>query len=384
MSEKVPKGALILQEPRGDDTPQLQFADAGDGKKRLDMTIYSGGIIKGHWYWGALGLDLQGIKLIKPKYPLLEDHSTAKKIGWMGKPLVAESLKVNPDKVTFLDTDTATEFQQNAEKGFPYEASLYGLPSKIERIEEGASTMVNGHKLEGPGTVWREWTFKEASVCTFGYDTNTSAKLLADEEVELEYEVEGHVELSPDETKQLKKEVKNMDLETLKKEHPDLVSALSAEVTADLQAKFDKEKTDLEAKLTAKDEEVKKLSTDVTELKKTDAIRTDKEHRLESEKIFSDKLAGSDVPEHLYDKCMGALAYAKFVKDGVFDIEGFGKAVDSEIEDWEKRLSQTVQGGVSQQGRDLDSEKKKAEQLAKEDEAAVNAMLLAAGEEIAA
>ncbi|MFH1742633.1 MAG: hypothetical protein ABIH23_26815, partial [bacterium] len=341
---------------------------------------YSGGVIKGHWYWGNLGIDLKGMKFVKPKYPLLEDHYTSKKIGWMGKPIVAESLKVNPDKVTFLDTDAATEFQQNADKGFPYESSLYAIPSRIERIEEGAHAMFNGHKLDGPGTIWRECLFKEASVCTFGYDSNTSAKMFS-EELDLEYEEE-FVELSSSEDEKTNvnvKEVKNMDLETLKKEHPELVSALSEEVKTGLQSQFDKEKADLQAKLDAKGKEVDQLSGDVAELKKRDTIRTDKEHRVESERIFAKKLTDSDVPEHLHDKCMGTVSYAKFVKEGVFDTEAFGKAVDEEIKDWETRLSQSVQGGVSQTGKELDADKKKAEQMTADDDAAVEKMLALAG-----
>lgn len=378
MSQKIPKGALVIQEMLGEDRPTLQFAEGGDGtgKKKLDMVIYSGGIIPNHFWWNNLGLDLSGIKLGKPKYPILESHDTGRKIGWMGKPMVGKDLRVDPDKVTFMETEAATEFQKNAEAGFPYESSIYGVPLRVERIEEGASADVNGHKLQGPGTIWREWVFKEASVCVFGYDSNTKAGVFA-EDVDVEFEEA----IVGDKTNK-KEEVETMNLEELKAKYPDLVKAIEEAATATLTANFDKEKADLAEKLSAKDKEVDDLRKSVSELQKTDAIRAERENKAEATRIFNELLSESDVPEYLHDKVRGSIPHTGFVKDGILDQTTFSAAAKAEIEDWAKRLSNaSVLGGVNHQHRSLDQDKKKAEELAKADDAAVEKLLQLSGDE---
>ena len=46
MSEKIPKGALRFV------SDSAHAFVEGEDAKQLNMTVYSGGIIKGHWYWG--------------------------------------------------------------------------------------------------------------------------------------------------------------------------------------------------------------------------------------------------------------------------------------------------------------------------------------------
>lgn len=383
MSQKIPKGALVIQESPGEERPMLQFAESGDGtgKKKLDMVIYSGGIIKNHFWWNNLGLDLSGIKLGKPKYPILESHDTGRKIGWMGKPMVDKDLRVDPDKVTFLETEAATEFQKNAESGFPYESSLYGVPLRVERIAEGASADVNGHKLKGPGTIWREWVFKEASVCVFGYDSNTVAKVFAEDiEVDFEEAVVGDDHSHSLNNKE-KEEVKTMNMEELRAQHPELVKAIEDAATVTVTAQFDKEKADMAGKLSAKDKEVDDLRKAVSELQKTDAIRAERENKGEATRIFTELLSESDIPEYLHDKVRASVSHTGFVKEGILDQTTFSAAVKSEIEDWTKRLTNaSVLGGVNGQHRSLDPDKKKAEELAKADDAAVDKMLQLSGD----
>ena len=71
--EKIPKGAMRFVETGPD---CFALAEAGeDGKTpKLKMVGYSGGIIKGHWYWGDLAIDLEGMSFPLSKYPILEDH----------------------------------------------------------------------------------------------------------------------------------------------------------------------------------------------------------------------------------------------------------------------------------------------------------------------
>ena len=68
-SQTVPKGALHFRD-------ENCFAKVDKDKEQLDMVIYSGGLIKGHWYWDNLAIDLSGMSFPKKKYPILENHNT--------------------------------------------------------------------------------------------------------------------------------------------------------------------------------------------------------------------------------------------------------------------------------------------------------------------
>lgn len=165
-STKIPRGALIF----ADSTEDVK-AD-----KKLNMTVLSGKTIKNHWYWGDLAIDLDGMSLNGTKYPILENHDINKKIAFTGRPIVSGGkLKINPDKTTFVDTPESREFRKLSSKGFPYQASLAGHPTKIERLGPKESAIVNGSKIQGPASIWRKWIFKEASVAVFGWDTKTSS-----------------------------------------------------------------------------------------------------------------------------------------------------------------------------------------------------------------
>jgi len=148
---------------------------------KLDMVAYSGKIIKGHWYWDDLALDLKGVKFAQTKFPILENHNTDKKIAFTGKPLVNGNLRINPDTTKFVDTPESARFQRVSKDGFPYQASVRGRPTAVERLTKGESAEVNGLTIKGPASIWRKWEFVEASVCVFGWDSNTKAAMAQSE-----------------------------------------------------------------------------------------------------------------------------------------------------------------------------------------------------------
>ena len=82
------------------------FAEAKEGKPRtFRMVGYSGNIIKGHWWWGNLAIDLEGIRFSKPKFPILRDHDTDREMAFSKKPQVSveEGLVFTEKEVTFLE-----------------------------------------------------------------------------------------------------------------------------------------------------------------------------------------------------------------------------------------------------------------------------------------
>jgi len=384
---KMPQSALQFM-----DHECFAKMETGDSDKpKLKMVAYSGKPIKNHWYWGQLVIDLDGMKFSKGSFPILENHMMDRKIAFSnGKPVVKDhQLSIDPDKVQFVDTECSEEFQKLSKQGFPYESSIYGVPSNIERLDEDASAEVNGFTMKGPGAIWRQWEFKEASVCVFGHDSNTRSEAFANTELELEMEVQTNRTVEDDQTKSNEKEVMSkMTLKELQEQNPEAFSALmesakeevtasvtesvTATVTEELTAKFTKEKEDLETKHS----EESKASTDrILELEKKDAIRTENELKHRADGIWTSKLTESNIPEHLFAKVSAHVPYAKHVKDGVLDEKGFSEAIDAEIKDWEDKGVTSSVLGMSFQTKDATGNDDTAvTQLAKENDEAVGTL----------
>ena len=124
----------------------VELAEGDGAKPRLKMVAYSGGIIKNHWYWNDLAIDLTGIQFKHSKFPVLEDHMTNRKIAVIGKPVIEDGKLKAHENAKFLSTKESEEFQKLSQEGFTYQSSIYAKPSNVERLEDGASEEVNGYK----------------------------------------------------------------------------------------------------------------------------------------------------------------------------------------------------------------------------------------------
>jgi hypothetical protein len=302
-----------------------------EGKQRsIAMTLYSGKLIKGHWYWGDLAIDTAGIKMAKKNIPILEDHDTSKKIGF-GSFATNEKHELVAVENTFVDTSFANEFQRLSDQGFPYEASLSGRPTKIQRLMEKEEAEVNGFTMKGPGTIWRESVLKEGSIVTFGADSHTKSVAMAENE-EFDMEV--------DETLLKDKEVV-MDLIKLKAEHPALYEEVVLLGVKQAEATFAPVKTNLEGQvtsLTAERDALKKTSTGLEDrllkLEKVSTLQAEEAIKVKADGIVTTKLASSKVPARLHAKVRKQLNHQIFVKDNALDETAFSAAVDVELKDW--------------------------------------------------
>lgn len=385
----VPTGALHFK----DENCFAKITTGEDDKEQLDMVIYSGGLIREHWYWDNLIIDLAGMSFPKKKYPILESHSTDRKIGFSGKPSINGNLKINPDTVTFVDTEASLEFRKLSKEGFPYESSMYAKPTVIERVSEGASVKVNGTTVKGPATVWRKSIFKEASVCVFGYDSDTRAAAFADE-IELNVEEVNCPECDQDETEE--GEVNNMTLDELKEKHPELFGEITdgireevtTKVTTELTETFNQEKKDLEDKNKGLEKKIKdqtkaneSLDEKVLTLEKAETIRSENDLKRDGLAIWAEELGDSDIPKEMYGKVLRQVSHRKFVKDGVLDTEAFTTAVKAEIADWEKKGVTSTVIGVGFSTKDVETEEtKKLKDEDKDDDDAVQEMLELSGD----
>jgi len=324
----LPKGAFRLD---GGGKALVQFEEvevegAKTQKPKLKMVGYSGGIIKDHWYWGNLGIDLASMKFTKDRYPLLQDHRTDVRLAHMGKPKIENNQLVAPDDdIVFLDNEETQKFLSESAKGFPFQASIYVKPSKVLRLDEDQEHICNGFTIKGPGAVFLESEFKEMSVCVFGADSNTSAAAFAEDEpcTFAEVDIAGNTPVQTN-----KKEVKRMDKEQFMKDHADLYKAIVEEVTA----KFKAPEPDPEIKVMKA--EVARLSDENKALRKENEIRREKELKMEAEAVWAEKLSASDLPERIHAKVQAMVDYNKFVKDQALDTKSFGEAVDVEIKSW--------------------------------------------------
>ncbi len=170
---KAPVKACIFNEDS-----VVSFAEGGGGGNNFRILAYTGKIIKKHWFWGNMAIDLAGLKFYKKRLAVLEEHFKQSRIGFTTKQEIKDEVRVEGE---FLDNDNAQQMKKDIQAGFPMEASFYCPPSIIEHVLEGATTKVNGHVMRGPGAVFREAIVKEVSMCVFGLDTNTKSSAFAAE-----------------------------------------------------------------------------------------------------------------------------------------------------------------------------------------------------------
>lgn len=397
MEEKLPKGALRFVDEGCHAV--LEFSETrvveGNVKKvpKLRMVGYSGGVIKGHWYWGNLAIDLQGIKFNEKKYPVLEDHRTDRKVAVMGKPIVENGKLEAPENARFLRTEAAEEFIKLSEDGFPYQSSIYARPSVVERVEEGSSVEVNGFKFKGPGAVWRECEFKEMSVCVFGWDSKTQASAFSKDEFETVAFTEKQACSDCDDDlenadikliKRKKKEVKKlMDIDQLKEEHPDIYEKVLEEGKSVALAEKKDEDSEVMVAIKQLREEIGTVKESMTKLNESDTLRSEKELAGIADKIWNDRLSKSDlIPARLHSEIKQTVSHNKFIgEDGKFDREAFGEAIDAKVSLWEDNLKpedEVMGAGLSEQ--DLDGNK--AEDVKEENDKMALRLRKLAGEKI--
>jgi len=385
MANKIPKGALRFV---GAGQTACAFA-ADDGKERIQMTVYTGGVIENHWWWDNLIMDLEGVKFRQKVYPILENHETDRKVGFHQKPIVTADggIQLDPEKSGFVDTPHSQEFRKLSKEGFPYQASLYGKPSKIQRFGEDEEVVVNGHKVKGPGTVWREWEYKESSVCVFGWDSKTKSSAFSrDEEEEVDYLEEGGEEtLTLDEEGDTNKNSEGgeniMDLKEFKTKHPDLFSQVIEEGKSlgrqEAESQFSDERKSFQEQIDSMNSKFSETEERTAKMEKELTLSREEAMKSRADKLFAEIFADSDVEPRLESKVRNQINHSKFVKEDRLDEEAFSKAVQDEIADWESRMAPTDVRGFSSSG---DEAGEGSDQLSEENKSVVSDMLSRAGQ----
>lgn len=157
---------------------------AAAGDKNPDgfrMVLYTGAALH-HWYWGRVILDVSGFKPDRQDVAAMRNHWRDETAGWTrrltaeGTTIAAEGTLLAGDRET---EPTAHQVRNRLQQGFPYQTSGRWLPRVIEEVEAEASAAVNGETVQGPVTIFREFSLVEASFCECGLDNMTRAELAA-------------------------------------------------------------------------------------------------------------------------------------------------------------------------------------------------------------
>ena len=169
-----------------------------------------------------------------------------------------------------------------------------------------------------------------------------------------------------------------MTLEELKQQHPELV----AELTKEVEGKFNQEKVSLETQFQAQlDNTNKKLTAlDATNksLEKQLSIRAEKDRQMEAGSIVETLLSKSKIPSTLHDKVKRQIDYTAFVKDDTLVVEEFTKAIEDEIKDWESRIGDKVLG-FGTAGKEATKRTPSPDELTDEDQKWVEEMVALSG-----
>lgn len=162
-------------------TASVQFvaADAAKpGVHPVKMIARTKGVMS-HWYWGTAIHDMAGMRVHKAKIPI--DYEHGEEIGYVDKwdtksgDLVLSGALVPTDQ----PGDLADRLIQRARGGVPYEASINWHDWNtlvIEDVPGGATAEVNGYTVQGPVTIFRQWSLRGVAICPYGADKNTVSK----------------------------------------------------------------------------------------------------------------------------------------------------------------------------------------------------------------
>lgn len=191
----------------------------------FDIDAYTGAIVD-RW-WGKLAIAVEGITA-KQQMPIFRDHDRTQIVGHTTKTTSDGSFKVSG--LFSKSTKAAQEVLGLAAEGFPWQASIGVKPKMVLEIMEGSSMLVNGQNVSGPAEVWLESEVYETSFVPLGADSETRVTVFEVEEPAMA----GKRAMVPEK----QEKVSIMDLEKLKKDHPDLVQAIATEALAGMDEKL--------------------------------------------------------------------------------------------------------------------------------------------------
>lgn len=257
--------------------------------RKFSGVAYSGKVIKNHPFWGNLAFDVSTMKS-KGKIPILQNHSLDKVVG-------SGSLSFSDKVVVNGEISAVTQYGRESydlikDEGFPMQESVYIEPAQIITLKQGEKMTVNGHEIEGAGTVFVGGVIKEVSLTPLGADSETSTTIFNNSET-INIEEISNMEKTPEMEK----------FEQLFSDNPEEAFKFACSCQEKASEKDDKKDDEKLTKLQEENEslkaELKKLKEKLSE--KANADRTDRLQKVFStlgltlaESILDDYLKASD------------------------------------------------------------------------------------------
>lgn len=143
----------------------------------LDIDAYNGGPMNISGYRLPVVVDIAGIERLGDAIPVLRDHDPKRAIGH-GKAFAAAN-RLRMTGVLSFDNADALEVAASFAKGFPWQASIGLMPSRVEEVRAGQLGFANGMNREGPLLIVRAGKLREVSILALGADDSTSARVAA-------------------------------------------------------------------------------------------------------------------------------------------------------------------------------------------------------------
>jgi hypothetical protein len=153
-------------------SPELEMPSRA-GPRTFAGVAYSGEVVTDQWFWDAVAFDLDGMAVVPERMPVLRDHDPGRILGYTTGFSKAGGLEV---RGTFLEGSAdAREVAAMADEGCPWRLSVHIVPDRLETLERGDRSSVNGRGVAGPLTIFREPAVREAGFRSVGADRGTGA-----------------------------------------------------------------------------------------------------------------------------------------------------------------------------------------------------------------
>jgi len=162
----------------------LTIEAAGDAEKKnpgspvFHMVAYTGGVMRITGFPHPVVVDLEGLAIDRQDIPVRLDHNPRQGVGHTQR-VAIENGTVVAEGLISRGTSWARDVSKSAANGFPWQASIGASVIDAEFIPNGQQVTVNGRTFNGPLHVVRRALLKEISFVDSGADTNSSARIAA-------------------------------------------------------------------------------------------------------------------------------------------------------------------------------------------------------------
>ena len=161
-------------------TATANIEAAGDEKQlpRFRMVAYTGGLMRIAGFPRPVVVDLAGLEIPNQNLPIRLDHERRQGVGHTQRVAIENGALVAEGLIS-RDTSWAKDVAKSGVNGFPWQASIGAAVVRADFVPVGQRVQVNGQTFTGPVHVVRHAILKEISFVDSGADTNTSARIAA-------------------------------------------------------------------------------------------------------------------------------------------------------------------------------------------------------------